>query len=702
MKTRLSVVVLVVSVMILGMGGLARAQISGLSVAKNGANSADEFQDGLFESFQRTSSVAITANSPTQFKVRYAEVIGVDEGFGGSDRTETLNSDYTISFSVTAPVNYSLAVSTSVNGAFTLEDDGGGAAHANLSAVTGSQTGGTLSGPLGLSDPGQLDGNGGGNVPFNITSSATITGTSNGVAKPHTLHFTWSGSCRSEGGLFTNGDECAVRMGIPISYGGETAGDYPGVGGRNAANDGHFVTVTFTSLCGNGTVDSGEQCDLGVNNGAATSCCTATCQFRASGQECRASAGVCDLAETCSGASATCPIDSKSTAVCRPAAGTCDVAESCNGISNTCPADVIRPNGFTCRASAGQCDVAETCDGVSTACPADAKSTAVCRPSAGDCDVAESCDGLNNACPPDAFQPLGTTCRPAAPFCDIAEVCTGLGAACPPNLFLPDGTACDDGIACSGPDTCTNGVCSGPANVDFCADDFLCYKAKTTQATPLPAVNLVDDFESGDFDIRKGRHICTPADKNGQGIIDPATHLRSYQIKAVPGSPRHVRRTLIEVMNQLGTLTVDTLKPDLLLVPTNKDLSVTPPAPDPMSNNVNHYKCYKIRVSPGTPRFPKTTVTVADQFTSPAKTFTLVKARHYCLAVDKNGEGIENDNVKLLCYKAKPGAPKHVRRIGVHLNNQFGPEIVDTVKEDELCIPSTTPPPSSASGAFLD
>jgi hypothetical protein len=100
MKTRLSLVAVVVSGMILGMGGLARAQISGLSVAKNGGNSADEFQDGLFESFQRTSTVTITANSPTQFKVHYAEAIGVDEGFAGSDRTETLNSGYTISFSV--------------------------------------------------------------------------------------------------------------------------------------------------------------------------------------------------------------------------------------------------------------------------------------------------------------------------------------------------------------------------------------------------------------------------------------------------------------------------------------------------------------------------------------------------------------------------------------------------------------------------
>src|SRR5439155_14339478 len=39
--------------------------------------------------------------------------------------------------------------------------------------------------------------------------------------------------------------------------------------------------------CGNGAVDSGEQCDLGANNGKAGVCCSATCQFQSAATVCR-------------------------------------------------------------------------------------------------------------------------------------------------------------------------------------------------------------------------------------------------------------------------------------------------------------------------------------------------------------------------------------------------------------------------------
>lgn len=120
----------------------AAQSITNLSVTKNPGNSADALQTGL-DQFQRKTTVAVESSAATSFTTRYAEIVGAD-GELLSSRTVTQNSDYTIQFDVTAPVGYRLTVNTNLSGAFTLVDDGNTAA-ADLSAVMGSQTGGTLS-----------------------------------------------------------------------------------------------------------------------------------------------------------------------------------------------------------------------------------------------------------------------------------------------------------------------------------------------------------------------------------------------------------------------------------------------------------------------------------------------------------------------------------------------------------------------------
>ena len=58
----------------------------------------------------------------------------------------------------------------------------------------------------------------------------------------------------------------------------------------------------YYSDCGDGVVDSPEQCDLGGSNGSATSCCTSSCTYRGAGQTCRIGSGdSCDPNETCTG-----------------------------------------------------------------------------------------------------------------------------------------------------------------------------------------------------------------------------------------------------------------------------------------------------------------------------------------------------------------------------------------------------------------
>src|SRR5207248_728115 len=105
--------------------------------------------------------------------------------------------------------------------------------------------------------------------------------------------------------------------------------------------------------------------------------------------------------------------------------GDCDVAENCTGTSATCPADGFASSSTVCRASAGQCDVAETCTGTSGACPADgfaSASTSCTGASQGgacDNDAADHCTGTGNSCV-DAFGAASVTCRAAAGECDVA------------------------------------------------------------------------------------------------------------------------------------------------------------------------------------------------------------------------------------------------------------------------------------------
>jgi cysteine-rich repeat protein len=89
-------------------------------------------------------------------------------------------------------------------------------------------------------------------------------------------------------------------------------------------------TTLPPSLCGNGAVDPGEQCDLGAAvNGTPGVCCTATCAFRAAGQECRPAADPCDIAETCGGNGAACPADAR-----RNVGDVCDDGDPTTGISS--------------------------------------------------------------------------------------------------------------------------------------------------------------------------------------------------------------------------------------------------------------------------------------------------------------------------------------------------------------------------------
>ncbi|KAF8168348.1 zinc metalloprotease [Crassisporium funariophilum] len=124
-------------------------------------------------------------------------------------------------------------------------------------------------------------------------------------------------------------------------------------------------------MCGNGIVEKGEDCDPG--KGATSNCCdVTTCKFK-NNALCDPDSSPCCTAQ-CSFAPAT--------LVCRPSRDAkCDMAESCTGNSSSCPSDVVANNGQSCGSNnlacaSGQCtSIAQQCQnvgasmGLKAACP---------------------------------------------------------------------------------------------------------------------------------------------------------------------------------------------------------------------------------------------------------------------------------------------------------------------------------------------
>ena len=92
-------------------------------------------------------------------------------------------------------------------------------------------------------------------------------------------------------------------------------------------------------VCGDGILDTvlSESCDLGALNGTPGVCCDATCQFVPADTVCRASVGICDVQETCTGADGQCPVDIG--AADSDLDGVCDALDDCPLVFDPAQAD---------------------------------------------------------------------------------------------------------------------------------------------------------------------------------------------------------------------------------------------------------------------------------------------------------------------------------------------------------------------------
>jgi hypothetical protein len=96
----------------------------------------------------------------------------------------------------------------------------------------------------------------------------------------------------------------------------------------------------------------------------------------------------------------------------------------------------------------------------------------------------------------------------------------------------------------------------------------------------------------------------------------------------------------------------------------------------------DHYDCYMVDEKT---TLPPTVVSLADQFTEEDEVL-VHKAREICVPTDKNGEGIVNPRLHLVCYDVF--SRERVNR-KVLVTNQFGEQVLRVKwKIHRLCVPS--------------
>jgi hypothetical protein len=212
------------------------------------------------------------------------------------------------------------------------------------------------------------------------------------------------------------------------------------------------------------------------------------------------------------------------------------------------------------------------------------------------------------------------------------------------------------------------------------------YQCYETHRGPLniEGVSLDDQFGPSTVTIKKAKRICAPADKNGEdptAVLAP-DHFTAYTLKQT--APKFERIRGVTVTNQFGSLVMDVVKPDRLLVPTAKDF-VSEPLP--LTNPTDHFKCYRVSRA----KFRKEGISVETQF-GPI-TVDIKKPLHLCTPVDKNGEGVIDPVTHLMCYQIR--APRPEVPDQVYTSNQIGPDDYGVFGARELCVPSTKtlPPP---------
>ena len=120
-------------------------------------------------------------------------------------------------------------------------------------------------------------------------------------------------------------------------------------------------------------------------------------------------------------------------------------------------------------------------------------------------------------------------------------------------------------------------------------DPFVSYGVKGSKNeaafAPLGPVHL----QIRSYDVVKVATLLLPADANGEGRHDAATHLTEYALKLAKGEAKPEKLPDVHVLNQCSDVYVTLGKPVSLMVPTAKDLSNPVVAPLDADHQRDHF-----------------------------------------------------------------------------------------------------------------
>jgi hypothetical protein len=132
-----------------------------------------------------------------------------------------------------------------------------------------------------------------------------------------------------------------------------------------------------------------------------------------------------------------------------------------------------------------------------------------------------------------------------------------------------------------------------PVLADVDVDHFLCYRVNRSRHSDKfegEQVSVMDQFneEARSFEVKRPTRLCTPVDKNGEGIKYPDRDLMCYSVKLADGEPKHKRIKGLWVNDQFGEKQVDTRKEQELCVPSKTTVSDETDKPEHNGNHRRH------------------------------------------------------------------------------------------------------------------